>query len=287
MKEKDLEKNLDNLIIDGLIKEAEQDNKDFEIAMRNMSDEDFLALIYDAVDAQKKLEPEFDDSAYYSVIIDYDIDENIEAVHTVESENTAFAHEGSDNSASNMSHPRLYRRFALNEEITPSVSDAFSGSSQERKSGNGRKWLPWLAAAVAAVAVVIAILIPAFNHMDSLACENALFAMNTYLPSSKGMDLSSVSKDEIRQMLPDIEKSYNKSLKKDEGIMYGVAPEANEETGLDYYTSSPRDAAWDLIEAYLRLGEKKKAVELLKTLSDQYGDTEDGDFCRHLITTLD
>ncbi len=45
MKEKDFEKCLDNLIIDGLIKESEQDNAEFEAAVRNMSDEDFLQLI--------------------------------------------------------------------------------------------------------------------------------------------------------------------------------------------------------------------------------------------------
>ena len=45
MKEKDLDKYLDNLIIDGLIKEAEQDNADFEAAMRKMSDEEFEKLI--------------------------------------------------------------------------------------------------------------------------------------------------------------------------------------------------------------------------------------------------
>ncbi|MDE6691866.1 MAG: hypothetical protein K2K05_00595 [Muribaculaceae bacterium] len=41
MKEKDLEKNLDNFIIDGLIKEAELDDAYFEAAMRKMSDEEF------------------------------------------------------------------------------------------------------------------------------------------------------------------------------------------------------------------------------------------------------
>lgn len=49
MKEKDLEKHLDNLIIDGLIKEAEQDNADFEAAMRKMSDEEFEELIYEPI----------------------------------------------------------------------------------------------------------------------------------------------------------------------------------------------------------------------------------------------
>ena len=52
MKEKDLDKHLDNLIIDGLIKEAEQDNADFEAAMRNMSDEEFEELIYEPAYAE-------------------------------------------------------------------------------------------------------------------------------------------------------------------------------------------------------------------------------------------
>ena len=52
MKEKDLEKNLDNLIIDGLIKEAEQDNADFEAAMKQMSEEEFEELIYEPAYAE-------------------------------------------------------------------------------------------------------------------------------------------------------------------------------------------------------------------------------------------
>ena len=53
MKEKDFDKHLDNLIIDGLIKEAEQDNADFEAAMRKMSDEDFEELIYESAYADQ------------------------------------------------------------------------------------------------------------------------------------------------------------------------------------------------------------------------------------------
>ena len=56
MKEKDLGKDLDNLIIDGLIKEAEQDNADFEAAMRKMSDEEFEELIYESAYAYSYLD---------------------------------------------------------------------------------------------------------------------------------------------------------------------------------------------------------------------------------------
>lgn len=45
MKEKDLGKMLDSMIIDGLIKEAEQDNADFEYAMGKISEEDFDGII--------------------------------------------------------------------------------------------------------------------------------------------------------------------------------------------------------------------------------------------------
>ena len=44
MKEKDLDKNLENIIIDGLIKEAEQENADFAAEMRKMSEEEFESL---------------------------------------------------------------------------------------------------------------------------------------------------------------------------------------------------------------------------------------------------
>lgn len=47
MKEKDLDKNLENIIIDGLIKEAEQENADFAATMRKMSEEEFMDMVYE------------------------------------------------------------------------------------------------------------------------------------------------------------------------------------------------------------------------------------------------
>lgn len=45
MKEEDLDKVLDTIIIDGLIKETEQEGADFAAAIRNLSDEEFEAII--------------------------------------------------------------------------------------------------------------------------------------------------------------------------------------------------------------------------------------------------
>ena len=73
MKEKDLDKHLDNLIIDGLIKEAEQDNSDFEAAMRKMSDEEFEKLIYEPAYADTDEDRTFEMVAA-SVAADLDMD---------------------------------------------------------------------------------------------------------------------------------------------------------------------------------------------------------------------
>ena len=73
MKEKDLDKHLDNLIIDGLIKEAEQDNADFEAAMRKMNDEEFEKLIYEPAYADTDEERTFEMVAA-SVASDLDMD---------------------------------------------------------------------------------------------------------------------------------------------------------------------------------------------------------------------
>lgn len=74
MKEKDLEKNLDNLIIDGLIKEAEQDNADFEAAMRQMSEEEFEELIYEPAYAEND-EDRASEMATASIAADMDYNE--------------------------------------------------------------------------------------------------------------------------------------------------------------------------------------------------------------------
>lgn len=74
MKEKDLEKNLDNLIIDGLIKEAEQDNADFEAAMRQMSEEEFEELIYEPAYAEND-EDRASEIATASIAADMDYNE--------------------------------------------------------------------------------------------------------------------------------------------------------------------------------------------------------------------
>ena len=57
MKEEDIDRIIDNMITEGLIKEGEQDNADLEAALRNMSDEDFLAMIHEGRPQPNKMKP--------------------------------------------------------------------------------------------------------------------------------------------------------------------------------------------------------------------------------------
>lgn len=75
MKEKDFDKHLDNLIIDGLIKEAEQDNADFETAMRDLSDEEFKELVYGPAYAYAD-EDSASEMTADSIAADIDLSEN-------------------------------------------------------------------------------------------------------------------------------------------------------------------------------------------------------------------
>lgn len=50
MKEIDLDRNLDTLIIDGLIKESDMEGIEFAAAMRHISDEAFYAIIHSRVE---------------------------------------------------------------------------------------------------------------------------------------------------------------------------------------------------------------------------------------------
>ena len=250
MKEKDLERHIENMIISGLLKEAEQDDADFKAAMQRMSHEDFLALIMGGRPEKKPLR----------------------TFEKIRQEETEMAIQCSMTPA-----PKTYHRKVL----------AARPRTRKERTPLRKKILPWVAAAVSAAAILLMVLIPAYDRMDTRVCDSALIACKAFLPPAKGSDdLASASKEEIRDMLPGLEKIYQNTVRKESGVEYAVAPESEENTALKYYTPAPEEAAWNLVEAYLRLGEKDKAAEMLQMLADRYGDSEEGDFCGSLIATL-
>ena len=266
MREKDLEKCLDNLIIKGLIQEAEQDNAELEAAMREMSEEDFLALIYEADE------------------------ESMRASMIMENEMALMEHEMilKDTISMNTAPSRISLRKANRVVDEYAEWDAPTPiNNPEATKSRQNRWKIW-SAAIASVAVILLIVfIPAYREMDSRLCESALLASATYMPPSRGGDdIVTMPKDEVKALLPELKMQYSASLKREEGIQYMETPEDKEK---EYYSliSDPQEAGMELVQAYLRLNKKDKAIEVLRQLSDKYGDSEYGEHCKNLLEILE
>lgn len=174
MKEKDLDKNLENIIIDGLIKEAEQDNADFAAAMRKMSEEEFEEMVY---------QPAYADS--------YD-EESVNAPSLRDK----------------------YASIAADSEICePTASENVPRQKSKRQKSKFKIFRPWITAAVSAAAVVLLILIPSFNAMNAKLCDSALYMSEAYItPAKGGFDISSASVDEVKAQLPYLKQRYEESI---------------------------------------------------------------------------
>ncbi|MDE6479372.1 MAG: hypothetical protein K2L45_03805 [Muribaculaceae bacterium] len=262
MKEKDLEKCLDNLIIKGLIQEAEQDNAEFEAAMREMSDEDFLSLICETSEVST--------------------DSGILA-----EKNIVLARKDSVAMSSDIA-------FSMSGEFEDNSSDYwdFFGIPEEehipeKPEMRQRGWKIWAGAIASVAAILLLVFIPAHREMDSRLCESALLASEAYMgPSRGGGDILTMPKEEVKAMLPELERQFSASLKRDEGIRYMETPENKDS---EYYLmfSDPQEAGLALAHAYLRLNMKEKAIEVLRQLSDEYGDSEFEDHCKKLLEILE
>lgn len=173
MKEQDLNKHLDNIIIKGLIREAQQDDADLEAAMRKISDEDFERIVgshsYAEVEKNKvccsKLPPK-------SVCMDWDITSDLS--------------------------------FEENNFETP--------QPKKSKNAKRKLLMPWLVSTVAAVAVILIVLIPTvhyMNNMEGKLCDSALYASEYFIsPARGGFDVATASTEEIEKELPSLEARY-------------------------------------------------------------------------------
>lgn len=254
MKEKDLEKNLDNLIIDGLINEAEQDNADFEVAMRNMSDEEFEELIYGYAYEDNHLHTGAI-SASYSIS---NLKEERERENSHKQPVVLF---------------NKNQIFDFEHECRASL-DYDTEELEAPKTSGWRVARPWIISAVAAVAVILIVLIPSMNMMNARLCESALYASESYItPTKGGFDISNASVADIKEELPNLELRYRECIHDDGRFIL--------------YSNNLQESGWDLTVAYLKLHKKGDAVNVLKVLAGQYGDTDFGRHCKALLDQLD
>jgi hypothetical protein len=74
MKEKELDRCLESLIVEGLIKESEMEGVEFAAAMRHISDDAFYAIIRsrEEEDASEESEPDMSDASAKESLVKYD-----------------------------------------------------------------------------------------------------------------------------------------------------------------------------------------------------------------------
>lgn len=177
MKEKDLEKMLDSIIVDGLIKEAEQDNADLFHAMKKISDEDFDEIVR---------VPEY-------------AEERVCAAMGAE---PAMCAEPAEYSPAAASVP-----VPEPQQETPVIV-----KSKKRFSIK-----PWIYSISAAAAILACVLVPAYNSMNNKLCDGALLASNQYIvPARGGFDVGSATTEEIKTELPNLEKNYSQAADDEE-----------------------------------------------------------------------
>ena len=260
MKEKDLEKCLDNIIIKGLIQEAEQDNAEFEAAMRNMSNEDFLALIYDTVK-----EP-----TTSGVLLE---------------KNILFDREDPVLMSSNI-------EFSVCNGFAGNSADEWdfelpSPQSVEEKSKTRQKGWKICASAIASVAAILLIvLIPVNRDLNSRICESALLASTAFQGPTRGIDIASMSKEEVNEMLHELEMGYSASKHTDNDIRYEKAQD-NDSPAYYIGNTDSEEAGMDLVQAYLKLNRKDDAIIVLKELAESEADQEFKEYCKKMLEILE
>lgn len=270
MKEKDLNKHIDKIIIDGLIKEARQENLDFQAAMSRMTNEDFLELIMGEEPVKK--EPDIYVTASNQLWLPIKEEQNEEVPEVQEDRNLSldlpFPHNALKASALMFDDV-----VELKEERVEPV-DSEKDSQKVSFSTNLRKFIPWIYAAIVAAACILAIVIPTVNSANRKLCDSALMLSQSYLSVSKSStEIANASVEEIKRKLPELENAYKSCIMHDGKFTF--------------YSPGLQEAGWDLTLAYLKLHKKGKALEVLRVLAKQNKDTPFGLHCEYLILQLE
>lgn len=257
MKEEDLDKYIDSLIIDGLIKESEQDNADFENAMRSMSDDAFYDIIlglnpvdevsteeYELHDEPKSV----NDECCYSMIAP----DGEESIVSESASNTPYL---------------LSRHRPSNQPITYASEPDFE---EKDKKSLWHRVRAWIISAVCAAAVITAVIIPVNNHINARLCDNALYVSETYMNQENlYIPTQQMPLDKVKSELPALERYYEAYKRRN------VA------------SADLQRAGRELVMAYLRLHKRSDAVRVLSDLAEQFKGTTFGIQCATLVKMLE
>jgi len=180
MKEKDLDKNLETVIIDGLIKEAEQENADFAAAIRNMSEEEFEDMVREQAYA------ECDEDSTYAKRASY---------APIESDMPSVA-----------------------AEMNIEVSSPTTSVAKKSKVRIFRPWITAALSAAAVILIVLIPSINSMNA--KLCDSALYMSEAYITAPKGGFDISSASIDQIKDELPNLEQQYQSTIEVDGKLVF-------------------------------------------------------------------
>lgn len=244
----------ENILIEGILKEAAQDNSDFEAAMLNISEEEFDEIIKEGAVA---------DSSPINYCLDLSVSKCCNRIseenRTLEKVADELIIEKSDEAYSS----RINHKFSREPELPIAYN--------KRNGFSFRSVFLWITGISAIAAVILFVFILRFNYIDGKLCDGAVYMSEAYVaPSEDGLNLYSASTDQIEKALPELERRCSVALEDD-------------------YTGQvfPENDMWNLAVAYLRLHKKDDAIRVLRVLESHTLGTPMGDHCKKLLEELD
>lgn len=287
MKEEVLDRYIDSLIIDGLIKESEQDNADFENAMRTMSDDAFYDIIL-GLNPVDELEPDRASTNFMYELRnsmshcfdnietgdeeedEQEEDENKKVTESSWNESRIFEPQWKPQAADRASYSIKSADITPDAEVVLCASESAPDLEQTERVSLWRKARPWIISAVCAAAVITAVIIPVNKHINARLCDNALYISEAYMNQENlYIPTQQMPLDKVESELPALEQYYESYRQQNVASV------------------DLQRAGCELATAYLRLHKRSDAVKVLNDLAEQFKGTDFGTQCATLVKILE
>lgn len=263
MDRKDLDKNLDNIIIDALIKEAEQENLEFAYAMRNIDEKQFLSII---------------ENNGFTYFKGYKIDSFLDCL------GLACATEEADLSKLEPENPVKQEDSAKTkvEDIKEVViEDNNKGQVvvYERCKETGSSifrvvnFKKWLITAACAISIIILVTVQSFIYINAKLCDNALYISERYMSNVyDSQDIYKATNKQVKDILPILERNYEETFFIENGTLL--------------CSDNFDESAWRLAIAYIKLHKRNKALHVLEIIDVETKNIDVRSNCNELIKQL-
>lgn len=256
MKEKDFDKNLNMLLIKGLIKEAEQENIEFEEALKKIDDDEFLQITSSPKHENSPMKEKICESKSlnFAKFVEEDYDDEGDFEEGDYDEDDGDYEESPEGNYS--------------IQYSKPVSVAADKAQVRYKTGMRRR-RTFFSFLILALIAVTTFSVVAYNRYSNKLCQNAL-TLYFDISVSDGRTKQLVHNAQwAKKNLPDLEREYGLYLKK------------------DYFPDSFAEKGWMLSEAYLLLNKRGDAIAILNDILGYCPDSKVSDKARKVLEIID